>query len=348
MNLHYSIKKRVFALLVVYCGLAFPEKIRGENILLNKIGEIRSDNISNGRMLFSEISDFCFDDEENIYIADSGFCKIVKLGPDLKFIKSFGGEGQGPGEFIGKPWGLRISYGMRNIIVTDNSNSKLIFFDKDGSYIKQLPIPAYIYDKAIIDSKNNIYLVEKLGKNTIGCYDSNMNQIRTFLPRQDVFDFPYSKPKNRDFILVRNRKIPRALDGDAVIKMVTNEDHIIAVSNFSLKIYQYDNSFNKISVFRIDNKIFVDYIKTELKKAIKKGGFIRPFYACLDENNNIILFYMNISNKRYLLMKYRTDGHFVGSFQIPDRLLSTQRFAYNKKGYLHALIDADSIGIYKY
>jgi len=48
---------------------------------------------------FNEPNDIVRDSAGNLYILDSGNCRIQKLDPEGKFIKTIGRKGQGPGEF---------------------------------------------------------------------------------------------------------------------------------------------------------------------------------------------------------------------------------------------------------
>lgn len=43
--------------------------------------------------------DFCIDETGNLYVADSGNCRIAIFGPDGAYQRSFGRRGDGPGEF---------------------------------------------------------------------------------------------------------------------------------------------------------------------------------------------------------------------------------------------------------
>ena len=102
-------------------------------ITFKRIGEITEDFTEGEENYFWHIDDMCCDDENNLYVADSGWNKIFKFNAKGEFVLSFGRKGQGPGEFYGR--GLRISFGNDgNIYVFDSGNFRLTAFSKKGKY----------------------------------------------------------------------------------------------------------------------------------------------------------------------------------------------------------------------
>jgi hypothetical protein len=77
-------------------------------------------------------------------IEEQMFQNIITLGVNGKgdqkgnFLKTIGKKGQGPGEF-GMPISLAIAP-SQNIIVNDMGQRKILFFDKEGNYLKQFSI----------------------------------------------------------------------------------------------------------------------------------------------------------------------------------------------------------------
>jgi len=88
--------------------------------------------------MFQSISMLDVDEEGRLYILDEQAGNIKVFDRDGGFTKTIGRKGQGPGEF-----GLPISLTLtpdRQIIVNDMGQRKLLFFDRDGNYLKQLSI----------------------------------------------------------------------------------------------------------------------------------------------------------------------------------------------------------------
>ena len=88
--------------------------------------------------MFQSISMLDVDEEGRLYILDEQAGNIKVFDRDGGFTKTIGRKGQGPGEF-----GLPISLTLtpdRQIIVNDMGQRKILFFDRDGKYLKQLSI----------------------------------------------------------------------------------------------------------------------------------------------------------------------------------------------------------------
>ena len=97
----------------------------------------------------------------DIFVADGHGDKtnarIVKFSKDGKFIKAWGKEGNGPGEFD-VPHGLAMDSAGR-LFVADRANSRIQIFDQDGKFLaewKQFGRPSGIY----IDKNDMIYVAD--------------------------------------------------------------------------------------------------------------------------------------------------------------------------------------------
>ncbi|PID28063.1 MAG: hypothetical protein CR982_04735 [Candidatus Cloacimonadota bacterium] len=86
---------------------------------------------NNDSINFEDISQLQIDKDNNIYISDSKSATIRKFNYNGKFITSFGGKGQGPGEFT-----LFSNFIILNdtIVAIDNLN-KIIKFSSSGEFI---------------------------------------------------------------------------------------------------------------------------------------------------------------------------------------------------------------------
>jgi len=73
-----------------------------------------------------------------MYILDEQAGNIKVFNHNGDFLKTIGKKGQGPGEFA-MPISLAITP-SQNIIVNDMGQRKILFFDAEGNYIKQLSI----------------------------------------------------------------------------------------------------------------------------------------------------------------------------------------------------------------
>ncbi|MCK4980150.1 MAG: 6-bladed beta-propeller [Candidatus Delongbacteria bacterium] len=96
-----------------------------------KISGTESDDDAKER-IFSRVADLVVDSEQSIYIADSHSSTIKKFDKNGKFIKSFGGLGNGPGEYqmLGD-----MSIFNDTIVVFDQASIKRVKYDTDGKFL---------------------------------------------------------------------------------------------------------------------------------------------------------------------------------------------------------------------
>jgi sugar lactone lactonase YvrE len=110
---------------------------------------------------FNSPSDVVVAPNGDIFVADGHGDKtnarIVKFSRDGKFIKAWGKEGKGPGEFD-VPHGLALDSAGR-LFVADRANNRIQIFDQDGKFVaewKQFGRPSGIW----IDKDDVIYVAD--------------------------------------------------------------------------------------------------------------------------------------------------------------------------------------------
>jgi len=94
---------------------------------------ISAENENDSILLFKSIERVKMDSKKNIYVLDLKGFQVVKFDSKGNHIKSFGSQGNGPGEFL-DPYDMEI----RNdtLYVADNGLKKVLRFDIDGKFIK--------------------------------------------------------------------------------------------------------------------------------------------------------------------------------------------------------------------
>jgi sugar lactone lactonase YvrE len=110
---------------------------------------------------FNAPSDVVVAPNGDIFVADGHGektnARIVKFSKDGKFIKAWGKEGKGPGEFD-QPHGIALDSAGR-LFVADRANSRLQIFDQDGKFLaewKQFGRPSGVW----IDKNDVIYVAD--------------------------------------------------------------------------------------------------------------------------------------------------------------------------------------------
>jgi|GEM_PF-2935658 Gluconolactonase len=126
----------------------------------------------------SEPEDLFIDKKDNIYIADTGNHRVVKLNPDYTLAKIYSAP-DGDKAKLNKPSGLFVD-GDGDIFVADTGNYRVVHLSSEGTFIEEWTQPQdNTYDdsypfaptKITIDEFGNIYIVN--GKDTHGIITIN-------------------------------------------------------------------------------------------------------------------------------------------------------------------------------
>jgi len=80
------------------------------------------------------------DVDGNLWVADYGHDRVVKLAPDGRLLLSWGSRGAGPGEFVG-PKGVALDPTTGRLYVADTGNARIQRLAPDGSAEAIWPLP---------------------------------------------------------------------------------------------------------------------------------------------------------------------------------------------------------------
>jgi len=111
---------------------------------VRKIGEMDAED---KHYLLFRPRDCVRDSKGNNYILHDGDHHIFKYDPDWKFITSFGGKGQGPGEIAGS-YGLAMDHNDI-LYVIDHRNMRVQKFDGEGNPVGGFPLPRQTFMASI-------------------------------------------------------------------------------------------------------------------------------------------------------------------------------------------------------
>ena len=240
------------------------------------------------------------DKEGNLYIFDRGIKTIVKLDKDLKFVRAFGGEGQGPGEFLAGKTVVYINIGMDNkLYCNDTAARKIIVFDVNGRYLGDYATPGILFGHPTVDKEGRIYFFTGDDKQIIA---NNQNGER-------IFSFAVN-PKEVYSFLFQKQNLPRGeLDYFFLTSFVDPDNLLVYFSNSSTML--------RISKQKIEAKCrilpkdilsgYKKYINKMLEEEEKnmmalfirivpdgdvRGNYYLPFVSDFD-NNRGLLYQMN-------------------------------------------------------
>jgi len=320
----------VFFLFLIVAPLLSEEKIieepkftndekNAKQIALQLIGEIKED--INDTTFMAKPMSLATDNNGNIFVYDAGHSSIFKFDKNYRFINTFGGQGQGPGEFNGSDSGsdkLYFSDFDHLLYAADSYNHKIIVFDALGNHIKDIRTPvkkdfpvSYI---PLLDKDGNFYVHSRRGGG-VDVYTKNFEFMRTLLEERHYNRYLLYKPVYN--LSRRGREGARSLN---TIPRPANTYYDVTLDN-RIIIYLVNAS----TVFVINNgKIetqFDIWPKTLLEKyrkeiiEIKKRNLknIRPQMVLniFSDKDDRRFFYIYGSNGFDNVYKYDIKGHLI-------------------------------------
>lgn len=229
-----------------------PYKIKGEPCTLHLEEEFTIDTERDevAEIGLTDIRGFDVDSEENIYFFKPSMSQeklIYKFDRDGKFITSFGQRGQGPGE---------IQYAYYQRITMENEipvvgGRKLLFFDKDGNFLKETHFEFGVVSGGITPLGNGNFLIRN--------FEGQTREVGKLPPEEG--DFFLLSVVNSDFKTIK------------VIDVLHLSRQLLAMrSTHLMPVYFWEVSDGKIYVgnSRWGYEIRVFDLNGNLLKKIKK------------------------------------------------------------------------------
>lgn len=150
-----------------------------------------------GLVTINNLNTVLFDKDNNVYALDYDECKIYKFSPDGKFIKKFGGKGQGPGEFQ-YPNSITL-YKDKFIIVSAPMMNRYVKFTLDGEFIENMTQPdndsitnLTEFDNYILGSSSSYFTFiegDFVMKSFIKLYDDSLKTVKSLYENNKKVEF---------------------------------------------------------------------------------------------------------------------------------------------------------------
>ena len=143
-----------------------------------KIGEAVGDE----NYMFSRIRNLAVDKNENIYVADDKEMHVKVFDENGKFLRVFGKEGQGPGEF-GRIRNIQIT-AKNELMINDSRDRRILYFSFEGKFIRSKDTGKIRALELYCDSNENYYIATAVAvppnfRYELRKYDSDINLIAT-------------------------------------------------------------------------------------------------------------------------------------------------------------------------
>lgn len=322
-------------------------------VALEKVDEI-TDEVAKDVFLFSPYS-MAMDERNNLYVYDLMQAKILQFDRFFKFIKSFGGAGAGPGEFLGKGKGhsVFINFGLdKNLYAYDWMARKVSIFDTDGKFYKHINI-SQVYgstiDQPVVDSKGNLLLQNFLN-----------DQLVFFnLKGETLFSIAH-KEKKKEILFIEDKMAdPRAARvwENMLFYYRCDELQMKLAKNSSLLVYFPLSA--TMQVINLKDKKLVKKFNVWPEEAIKlrrsliftlKSGYWALFQAIIMDGDQDNIFYLDFlfrtkQDHRHYLYKMNLDGELLEVLFLENEKASNSFML--KQNNLFFAICEDKIVIYK-
>lgn len=243
------------------------------------------------------ISDIVKDSKGNFVIADGWrLNNVLIFSPDGYFLQKLGQQGQGPGEYTTPEKVAVTSEG--EILVSDYLRRRIIFYDRDYRYEREILVKSRMYRSVHVNSKREIYMYEGMVGpmvhdvfDTIKKLNDEGEAILTFAP-----------------IPQKALKIRYSVSGDGMT---------IDKNDF---IFEMNPLYYQVRKYTADGKLIKSFANPHFRSARKKSKrplvLNGPYYL---EKGVLIV------QREDRIDIFDTEGNFlVGEIPLPQKIIYAQ------------------------
>lgn len=343
----------VFAVLLFITGSVFAEfkyevikdpkpNLKEKNfVALEKVDEI-TDEVAKDVFLFYPHS-ATMDDRNNLYVYDLMQAKILQFDRYFKFIRSFGGVGAGPGEFIGKGkmYPVFINVGLdKKLYAHDWMARKVSIFDTEGKFIKHITmmmIGDTPFSKPVVDIQGNLLLQEFKGDRlvfstlkgeTLLSSDHKEKKKQILFAEEKIPD---------DFAKMLNR-LPFNYNWDELQMTLTRNSALIVYFPLSATVQVINLKDKKlVKKFNVWPEEAIKCRKPQVLKITKKNGYSRLFPSIFLDGDQDNIFYVDF------IFNEDDRRHYVYKLNLDGELLEVLHFLEKEKTYTDVMVKQNNL-----
>lgn len=314
-------------------------------VALEKVDEI-VDEVAKDVFLFYPYS-ATMDDRNNLYVYDLMQAKILQFDRFFKYVRSFGGVGAGPGEFIGKGKGhpVFINVGFdKKLYAHDWMARKVSIFDTEGKFIKHIIMMMggdTPFSKPVVDIQGNLLLQEFKGDRL----------VFSTLKGETLFSIDHKEKKKEilfaeeklpdDFAKMLNR-LPFKYNWDELQMTLTRNSTLLVFFPLSATVQVINLKDKKpVKKFNVWPEEAIKWRKPQVLKRSKKRGYLSFFRSLFLDGDQDNMFYLDFT--------FNEDDwrHYVYKVNLDGELLEVLHFLEKEKTYTEFMVKQNNLFVAK-
>ena len=288
--------------------------------------------------MFNQVRGVDVDTEGNIYVLDSQSVKVSVFDGNGRFLRTFGRQGQGPGE-MQMPIFIQIT-SDEEIVIFDPSTRRLIFSSQDGDYLRQVSTARIgnPMHPVRLDSNGNLFAQvippPPMGGFELKEFDSDLELLRMIykVKRNDSYlrdEFKVMPPglccaaSSKDTVVwgFADKYELNVIDSNgSMIKKIKKDSKPLKVTDEDLE--DLKEKFSRTSVSRLGRKpLFPDHFPAFSDISIdEKGRIFVQTYERAEKNSRFYIFDVFDSEGRYMARGPLRARSTVGFIWENDKL----------------------------
>lgn len=315
--------------------------------------KILSEDLGNGAYLFQPISLTVSNTTNDVFVYDLLQAKIFKLDPQLEKVKAvFGGKGEGPGEFFGEGRSFRVMIQIGRdgkLYANDTNRMKIIVFDQDGKYIRDIKNLEGGFKKPLVDSSGNLINFTVID-NMIKAFDEKNTPLFSFPCRDDYFKFLYSTPEAYCLQITQFQNEAELIDSTMTLK---SRYLIFFIPSATMVIIEGNKVSKQFQLWpREPLNVYKEWISKKNAKD-KKGITYLPLYSppFADEDRDDV-FYIQCTGRNkgkpiFALYQFNDNGQLLKVLYLDITEDSPHVTFMAKKDDRYYAIEDDQLALYK-